>query len=357
MIDQTRLPWLSLILTAALLAACTPNPLAAATPTLPAPAGAAPETPVETEARSIPLAGAVASPQAELSGLAWYGDYLILLPQYPQRMASQADGAILALHRGDLIAYLDGQVPGPLAPIEVPFIASGLEDDIAGFEGYEAITFAGETAFLAIESRQGLKMVGYLVKGRLAPDLSELRLEADVLRPVEAQARLANKSYEALLISGERLLAFYEANGQSQNPDPQVMVYDFLLNPQGRLPFVDLPYRLTDVTALDGQDRFWGINYFFPGEADMQAQADPLASEFGEGDTHARSEVVERLVEFQLADERVSLTGRSPIQLALLADEARNWEGIVRLEGRGFLLATDKFPQTILAFVADPNLR
>jgi len=35
----------------------------------------------------------------------------------------------------------------------------------------------------------------------------------------------------------------------------------------------------------------------------------------------------------------------------LPGNDARNWEGIVRLDNRGFLLATDKFPTTILGFV------
>jgi hypothetical protein len=35
-----------------------------------------------------------------------------------------------------------------------------------------------------------------------------------------------------------------------------------------------------------------------------------------------------------------------------LSDEAaRNWEGVVRLEDRGFLLVTDTFPRTLLGFV------
>ncbi len=29
----------------------------------------------------------------------------------------------------------------------------------------------------------------------------------------------------------------------------------------------------------------------------------------------------------------------------------RNWEGIVRLENRGFLLMTDKYPETLFGFV------
>ncbi len=65
--------------------------------------------------------------------------------------------------------------------------------------------------------------------------------------------------------------------------------------------------------------------------------------------------MVERQVELQLpADGQgsITLTGAPPIQLKLAEGQvARNWEGLVRLDGRGFLLATDSFPETILAFV------
>ncbi|MCZ7666234.1 MAG: hypothetical protein M5U34_02815 [Chloroflexi bacterium] len=37
----------------------------------------------ETPITEIALAGALAEAKAELSGMAWYGDTLIFLPQYP----------------------------------------------------------------------------------------------------------------------------------------------------------------------------------------------------------------------------------------------------------------------------------
>ena len=49
----------------------------------------------------------------------------------------------------------------------------------------------------------------------------------------------------------------------------------------------------------------------------------------------------------------IVLTETPPIQLEL-GPESRNWEGLVRLEDRGFLLMTDKFPGTILGFVGVP---
>jgi hypothetical protein len=102
---------------------------------------------------------------------------------------------------------------------------------------------------------------------------------------------------------------------------------------------------------LDENGRFWVINYFYPGDIVLQTDNDPLvALQQGWGTTHLAYDQVERLVELQMSADGISLTETPPILLQLPSDEARNWEGIVRFND-GFLLATDKFPQTILAYV------
>jgi len=41
-----------------------------------------------------------------------------------------------------------------------------------------------------------------------------------------------------------------------------------------------------------------------------------------------------------------------PVELELIdAQTSRNWEGIARLDKRGFLVVTDEHPGTILAFI------
>lgn len=311
--------------------------------------------PSEAPVTLIPLAGPVTASEAEVSGLAWYGDYLILLPQFPRRMSAAADGALFAIPQAELLEFLDGERPGPLEPIEIPLVTSGLEKRISGFEGFEAIDFEGEQAFMAIEASAGGAMMGYLVTGQMAPDLSELRLEQASLTRNRPQANLTNRSDEALLVAGSRVFTIYEANGAEVNPDPQVHMFDFDLSPEGTLAFPQIEYRVTDATGLDDHGRFWVINFNYQGDTDVQTGQDPLAEQFGQGPSHARSASVERLLELQLGHDGITLSGTQPVQLQLLGDIApRNWEGLARLEGRGFLLVTDKFPLTMLAFVPEP---
>ena len=60
---------------------------------------------------------------------------------------------------------------------------------------------------------------------------------------------------------------------------------------------------------------------------------------------------MERLIDFEIRNDQIKLSNRSPIQLSLDKENSRNWEGIVRLDNKGFLIATDKYPRMILGYV------
>ncbi|MDY7076755.1 MAG: hypothetical protein SXV54_07490 [Chloroflexota bacterium] len=301
----------------------------------------------------IPLAEPLARRDAEVSGLAWHDDTLIILPQYPNFFTTGGGGFLFALPKADILAFLDGTVNGPLEPIQIPFVAPGLSEKIDGYQGYEAIAFAGDEAFLTIEAETNHPM-GYLVTGTIAPDLSELTLDTSNLVEIQPQSASGNKSEEALVVTGDTIITIYEVNGVALNLSPVAHAFDASMAPVGTLSFPNIEYRVTDATALDGADRFWMINYFYPGDTDLLPETDPLAEKYGQGPTHATHAYVERLVEFQYAGAGITLVDTSPIQLALIEEDARNWEGVVRLDDRGFLLMTDRYPQTLLGFVAAP---
>ena len=73
---------------------------------------------------------------------------------------------------------------------------------------------------------------------------------------------------------------------------------------------------------------------------------------FKEGKTHRNSDSVERLIELEISDDKIQLSGREPIQLQLSEKNSRNWEAIVRIDDKGILIATDKYPEMILGFIA-----
>jgi len=304
----------------------------------------------ETQIVELPLDGESAKADAEYSGLAWFGDHLILLPQYPSRF----DNSLWVIPKAQILAFLDGERE-TLSPTKLTFIDEDVKDGVSGFEGYEALAFNGDTVYLTIESDTGSKMVCYVVSGQIKPDLSVLTLDAATRQEIPHPVEIDNMCDESLLIWDGQVFSFFEANGANINPQPAVHHFDPGLISQGASMLPHIEYRLTDVTAADAAGRFWAINYMYPGDAGkLNPAPDPLVAHLGVGASHAGSEVVERLIELEITAQGIVLTDTTPIWLQLLPDEARNWEGLVRLDQQGFLLVTDKFPDTILAFVPYP---
>jgi hypothetical protein len=292
---------------------------------------------------TIELAGAIADPNAELSGLTWHGDTLILLPQYPERFGA-GDGALFAIPKQDILNVLDGKSTAPITPTEIKLIATGLKESIPGFQGYEAIGFHGDQVFMSIEAGEGAEnMRGYLVSGIIKDN--EIKIDTQKVIPIPLPIPSDNHTDEALVVTEDKVLTFFEINGAELNPKPVVEVFDFNLNHAASISFPNIEYRVTDA-ALTADNKIWVINYFFPGDTDMLPKVDPLAQP---GD-NKQYEQVERLVELNYGETGVTLTDSAPVQIPLVAD-ARNWEGLALLDGRGFLLVTDKFPSTILGFI------
>jgi hypothetical protein len=312
-----------------------------------------PATPPERAIRELRLSGGPERPEAEISGLAWYGDRLVLLPQYPELFPLEGRGRLFAVPRGRIEAALDGALAeGAVLEVEaVRLIAPGLVDAFPGFDGFEAIAFAGSRVFVTVETRRDAdQTVGWLVAGEVKGDLEAVELDPERRVRLPAQNDLPNTGYEALVVHGERVLVLYETNGEV-NPDPRVLVFDQALEPLGQLPLDPVEYRLTDATEVDAEGHFWVANYHWPG-APWQPGVCSLTERYGEGESHSRCSTVERLVELRITDGRVGPTRRPPILLELVDDEhARNWEGVIRLPGRGFLLMTDEHPASIFAFV------
>lgn len=337
--------WLSLFILFFLLisfSACQPK----LPPKIEPPQPNAVEIPVQYLTLDAPLN----TPNAEISGMTWAGDWLILLPQYPSRFENQ----LFRIHKDDLRQAIQANSTEPLPMSPITLDSAHLETSIVGFEGFEAIAVENNTVYLTIEARPG-KMMGYLVSGVLNEAADQITIAEDSLTEITPQAKLENMSDESILVFGERLITLYEANGLNVNPEPIAHVFDRQLNPVDTFAFPAIEYRVTDASAVDENGRFWVINYFYPGDTKLKPAADFFSQTYGEGYTHSQSVTVERLIAMQFTEDGIVPVETPPIQLELLPDdEARNWEGLVTLDDLGFLLVTDKFPETLFGFVAFP---
>lgn len=330
------------------------TPTSVPSPTAPETAetqGAEP-TPAHNPIEKIPLAGPIADSRAQISGLAWYGDTLIMLPQYPDFNTDTGDGFVYALPKGEIADFLDGRSSDPLEPRQIPFVAPGLSTNIAGYEGYEAIAFVGDTFYVTIEAERADGMLGYLAKGRISPDLEALTLDTTSPVAIAPQTDNDNMSEESLFATDQAVGTIYELNGTGVNDFPVAHLFDFDLTPVGTPGFPNIDFRITDSTDLDQEDRFWAINYFYP-VGDNWLQAFELENEnVDEGRPHQQWVGMGRLIEFQFSQSGITLTDSSPIQLEMLLSDVHNWEGLARYDEKGFLMVSDKEPDTVLGFVA-----
>lgn len=314
---------------------------------------AAPELAIVEEhpVTQIALTGPVASSRAEVSGMAWCGDNLILLPQYPDQFSEGGIGRVFSIPKSTLSAYLGGDSAEAIEPVQIVFDTNGLPKELSGFEGFEAITFVQDVVYVTIETRQSGGMMGYLVRGTVADDCSAITLDAKTRTELPPQADLSNMTDETILFYQDQLYTIYEANGVNINPDPTASVFDLALEPVGTVAFPSIEYRVTDATTVAEDGTFWAINYFYPGDTKLLPGEDQIALAYGIGVTHQTAEQVERLVEMQITGAGVILLDTAPIYLELDSEESNNWEGLV-LMGDGFLVVTDEYPTTILGYVA-----
>ena len=304
----------------------------------------------ETAVVEIQLEGPIVKARAEVSAMAWCGDQLILVPQYPAMYGEDGMGNVFSISKAQLTVYLESEMPDAIEPALVPFDSAGFSELINGFEGFEAIAFNGSEFFVTSETRAGDGMLGYLVKGTVDGECSSLTLTSEVRVSIEPQADLSNMSDETIFIYQDQVYTIYEANGANVNPSPVVHIFDLNLNPVGELALPNIEYRLTDATTVDDEGVFWAINYFYPGDTKLKPENDQIALNYGIGMSHQSADQVERLLAFRFQEDAVTLAGINPIYLEL-SEETNNWEGIVRFMD-GFLLVTDEYPTTRLVYAA-----
>jgi hypothetical protein len=308
--------------------------------------------------RLIDIEGPLADRHAEISGMAWYEDTLIIMPQFPDRFAEGPNLGFFGIPKSHIRGLIEGLAEGPLDPRLFTCHAPGLAGIVRGFDGLEAIGMIGNRSFFTVEAEDDTSMAGYLVSGIANTDNGEhVALDLSRVTPIPLGVNIPNIAEESIIMDGDRVITLSEANGKNVNPLPMAKVFDLEANFVGQLPMPQIEYRVTDATDLDENDRFWVINYYYPPEGrKIKPAPDPELARFGDPASFDPLDCIERLVELQLVRDRcgdfIERTETPPINLELLPDrECRNWEALVRLDDLGFLIMTDKFPTTLLAFV------
>jgi len=289
----------------------------------------------------ITLNGDITNPDQEVSGLAWHNDNLILLPQYPENK-------IYSIPKKQIVELLDS-VRTTILPKEIKWNSSCVDKQIKGFEGYESIIFNDDTVYVTIEAEKSKKNSGFIARGII--NSNEIKIDKKSLTKIKTPVTLNNMTYETILIYKNSVFTIYEVNSTKVNKKPVYYQFDKDLKINIIKPFPITEYRITDATEADENGKFWVTNYFWPGDYDWLMPNLKYTIT-----TKKDIKSVERLLEFQFVNGEIVRTETLPINIKLSEfGDSRNWEGIVRLDDKGFLIVTDKFPGTILAFIPTPN--
>ena len=305
---------------------------------------------IERAPTLLKIGGPMKNSDEEISGMDWYNDNLILLPE-------NLNGYVFAIKKAELDSRIIGNDTTIIFPEQIKLNTPNYKELVPGFDSFEAIAFRGYEVYLTIEIRFADSMSCLLARGHIDEKTLEITVPEQNLTVIDVPKYVDNMSYESLVIDEDRVIALFEANGDSLIKDPYALSINSSGNDIIKYPLSSINYRIADATRIDKNNRFWVINYFFPGDRKvLKPSNDILASKYGNGPSHSRSNRVERLVEYEIRNEKVSLTKSAPIEIKLEGEKtSRKWEALARYENEGFLIATDKYPKphTLLAFL--PN--
>ncbi len=291
----------------------------------------------ESNFHEIPLNGPIKDRLSEISGMTWYKDQLILLPQYPQRIKGQSN--LYFIEKKQLGKWLKNNSNSPISPKEIPIHIPQNLTAIENYQGFEAICFHHNHCFMIVEQHHkptgtmGAKLVrGKLVDGEIYIDEYFVSLPMPKTYP--------NMGYESMAIYNDRIILFHEINSKQLNPESAILCYDFDLKPVENIPMPETQFRLTDMTeVIDNQ--FWAINFFWNGERKWFQE-------------YCKKEQVNdsfmQLLSYNLTAQKV-VQNPSEIIIDMPDNQAYNFEGLVRYKS-GFLIITDKYPRTVFGLVS-----
>ena len=305
----------------------------------------------EITVTNIPLKGEISAKNSEISGMCWYGDNLILLPQYPSNFDSNI-GKIFFIKRSSIFNSIYGKDTSSIMPDYYSINLDEFKDLFKIGSGFESITINENTAYFTIEHLNNGKTETILICGEIDSVRKSIELNKESFIKDPAELYIHNISDESILYFSENIIPIYEVFGKNINKNPKVSVFNNKLEFIKKIDFPNIEYRITDVTSVDETGKFWAINYFYPGDnKKLNPAEDKIILDHGIGKSHYLYDPVERLIQLQINENEIVLTDQPPIYLELMHNNSRNWEALVKFGNKGFLIATDTFPGTILAFV------
>jgi hypothetical protein len=187
---------------------------------------------------------------------------------------------------------------------------------------------------------------------------------------------------EAIVATSNGLVVLHEANLPKIEPSEAIGPHGRLLNPSA----LDLPpepvqidpfaFRVTDATRTDQNGEFWVLNYFWHGERDTDLlpktqdsweavaacsgdySKKPLPNWLPVGTDRTITKgdwSLEQITKLVYQEGKISCLGKRTV-LEAYVQGGRNWEGLVRLDDAGWLLAADMHTNVAFAFTPSRSI-
>ncbi len=221
--------------------------------------------------KTIPLPLQLRNINQEFSGMAQLGSRIYLLPQYGSHYETRLDGEFnLFSFKADSISRVIEGLDTALTTYRILKVR-GLEKLPDGlkkiYQGFETLTFAGNYAYMAIETVDTAANC-YLLRGVIDTITNEVVMDTKNYLTLPRPFFISNAGFESItwLPKKKKLIAFYEFNARAGSNFAYLIDTSLTLPPKAvRTPF--LYFRNTDaVTAPDGS--IYAINYYWDGDYD-----------------------------------------------------------------------------------------
>jgi len=284
----------------------------------------------ETTFVELPLPTEAARAGNEYSSLAWHGDTLVLLSQEP-------DGFVFTASRESPEVSIASNGDTEVSLAKLRFDDGDLRRGVRGFDGYEAIAFDGDRAWLTIEAADRGAMTAWLAEAAVSSE--SIEVDETTLRQLPLKHTLPELSVESLIAWQGGVVAIAECNsGRFEGFQSWHVVGDTIAPMTG----TTLPYRITDASAVNENNHVWLVNYWWTGEIELAETEDDRKN----------LEPVHRLIHLRLDGDEFDAEGIFSVDLPGTEAEQHNWEGVARWNDTGVLIVTDTYPRTVFGLVS-----
>ena len=193
------------------------------------------EQTVERTPTLLKIGGPIKNSDEEVSGMDWYNDNLILLPE-------NLNGYVFAIKKAELDSRINGNDTTTIFPEQIKLNTPNYKELVPGFDSFEAIAFRGYEVYLTIEVKFADSMSCLLARGHIDEKTLEITVPEQNLTVIDVPTYVDNMSYESLVIDKDRVIALFEANGDSLIKSPYALSINSSGNDVIKYPLSSINY-------------------------------------------------------------------------------------------------------------------